>query len=606
MQSMRRFGRRGFLAAMGAPLLGAAGLVGRRPAAIVRAAGTPAPAAATPVAEERAGLHGAFAVVHDQRPTYAESPLRGGTLRLVRPRPATLDFNPLAMQPDPQVVYSLFEPLLRPDPVTMEPTPWLATGWTVSADGLSVVVTLRRDVRWHDGTSFTAADAAATLLAYRDDPTSVVGNFFTSLTDAKATADDRLELTLHEPDGNLPLNALSQPILQRARVQALATPVASVATPGAGGSALTPIGTGPWKVSGVDRSGVQLDRNADYWGDVAAFDRCEIIWIDGEANRLEAWRNRQTDLLWPVPAANLASLGQRPGRLYAADAASVMFAAFNFAHPDSAIPDIFTPPELRQALSIAIDRDRYAREVFGGFIQQQAAGTVAQPWAHDPAAISPRHDPTRAAALLQSLGWADLNGDGVLESPEGVPFIIKVVLANDARPELARVLARVKEDLLQVGVVLNIAPLAPADLSQALTATRDFDLAAYAYDLYPGFTDWDLYGSAWDIQKNPLGWNPGAYANADADAAIARFLGSTSIADQRAALVRLQQAVDRDLFGLWFGFPQSPVLVDAAIDGFQPDKIWQTARTDRLWRVPVAAATPVASPIPAATPVATK
>ena len=62
--------------------------------------------------------------------------------------------------------------------------------------------------------------------------------------------------------------------------------------------------------------------------------------------------------------------------------------------------------------------------------------------------------------------------------------------------------------------------------------TRDYDLIAYAYDQLPGFTDFDLYGSAWDIRNNPAGWNPGGYANAEADAAIDEFLGAISIERQ--------------------------------------------------------------------------
>ncbi|HET7095174.1 MAG TPA: ABC transporter substrate-binding protein, partial [Thermomicrobiales bacterium] len=339
---------------------------------------------------------------------------------MARPRPATFDFNPLAMHPDPQVVYSVYEPLLRPDPVTMEPMPWLATSWTASDDGLTLAVALRDGVRWHDGSAFTAADAAATLLAYRDDPASVVRNLFTTLADARVIDVSRLEVRLSEPDGNFPFNALTQPIVQRAQYEAARTSVATpaaipAATPASGAWAtMAPIGTGPWKVANFDRGAIRLERNAAYWGEGAAFDRCEIAWIDGEANRLATWRNRSADILWPIPAANLTALGLRPGRLYAADAASVMFAAFNFANPGSAIPDVFAPVETRRALSIAIDRDRYTREVFGGFIQQRAAGTVAQPWAHDDSIASPRHDPTRAAALLNAQGWADLNGDGVL------------------------------------------------------------------------------------------------------------------------------------------------------------------------------------------------
>ena len=114
----------------------------------------------------------------------------------------------------------------------------------------------------------------------------------------------------------------------------------------------------------------------------------------------------------------------------------------------------------------------------------------------------------------------------------------------------------------------------------------DYDLIAYAYDQLPGFTDFDLYGSAWDIRSNPAGWNPGGYANAEADAAIEEFLSAVSISRQATAIRRLQHAVNDDLFGLWLGFPDDLVLVAPDIRGFTPDMAWQTARTWNLWRSP--------------------
>jgi hypothetical protein len=113
---------------------------------------------------------------------------------------------------------------------------------------------------------------------------------------------------------------------------------------------------------------------------------------------------------------------------------------------------------------------------------------------------------------------------------------------------------------------------------------RNYDLIAYTYDQLPGFTDFDLYGSAWDIRTNPAGWNPGGYANLDADAAVNDFLTALSIERQASALRRLQQVVNEDLFGLWLGFPDDLVLVAAGVEGFQPDMAWQTARTWNLWR----------------------
>ena len=53
-------------------------------------------------------------------------PASGGALRLVRPGETLGNFNPSAFRQDPQIPLSYLEPLVRPDPTTMRPTPWLA------------------------------------------------------------------------------------------------------------------------------------------------------------------------------------------------------------------------------------------------------------------------------------------------------------------------------------------------------------------------------------------------------------------------------------------------------------------------------------------------
>jgi ABC-type transport system substrate-binding protein len=239
---------------------------------------------------------------------------------------------------------------------------------------------------------------------------------------------------------------------------------------------------------------------------------------------------------------------------------------------------------VRRAASLALDRERYADEVFGGFIRWDAAGTIAQPWANDESLRTPARNVAEASRLLDEAGWFDYNGDGLREDATGWPLSAIAILRDDARPELAAIMARAARDLAAVGIGLTVEALPGNAFDERWISRRDYDLIAYAYDLLPGFTDFDLYGSAWDIRTNPSGWNPGGYANADADAAIEEFLNAVSIERQRMALRRLQRAVDDDLFGLWLGFPRDLILIASGIEGFVPDMTWQTAQTWDLWR----------------------
>ncbi|MFN8593436.1 MAG: ABC transporter substrate-binding protein [Thermomicrobiales bacterium] len=512
-------------------------------------------------------------------------PIRGGSLRLDRPGAALGDFNPSALAQDQQISLSYLEPLVRPDPVTMRPMPWLASRWEWFEQGLELELTIRNGVVWHDGTSFTAADAAFSFSVYREDLESVFTGLFALVTDVSATSDSSLRVTFSERDAMWLFNAATLPVFSRHQYADFWSdqPEGARSLSGFDWGASLPVGTGPWQVQAWTEQSVQFGRFNRYWRSPAWFDSLEVGVDTGARNRLSSWTDDRSDMIWPLPAREINELKDGPGRLYVVPAASVMFAAFNFANPAQPNGSVWSDLRVRQAVSMAIDRERYANEVFGGYMRWSAAGTVAQPWANDSDLTNPSYNPQAAAALLGEAEWIDYTGDGQRVDPAGNPFAIVAIMRRDSRPELAAILARVARDLAAVGITLTIEALTPDDFDDRWIVQRDYDLIAYAYDELPGFTDVDLYGSAWDIRHNPVGWNPGGYANAEADAAIDEYLSAQSITRQREALLKLQKAANDDLFGLWFGFPNDLVLVADHIDGFKPNINWQTADTAGVW-----------------------
>jgi peptide/nickel transport system substrate-binding protein len=516
----------------------------------------------------------------------AGTPVRGGALRLVRPGEGVGNFNPSAFQQDPQIPLSYLEPLVRPDPATMRPTPWLAQRWEWREQGLELIFALRDGVVWHDGSPLTADDAAFTFEVYRSDTDSVVSGLFALVESLDATSDSELRVRFTARDPTWLFNGATLPIVSRGQYGEFwqGMPASGRSLSAFDWSRSMPVGTGPWHVSEWDAAHVTFTRFDRYWGRGPRLDQLDIAAMDGPRARLEAWQDGESQIIWPVRLPQLQELSDATGTLYPVPAATVMFAAFNFANPNQPDGSLWTDLRVRQAASQAINRERYAEEVFGGFTRWQPAGTVAQPWAHNGELKSPAYSPEAASVLLTESGWIDYDGDGVREDVNGRQLRPVAILREDSRPELAAVMARVARDLASVGVIVSIEVLSPDAFDERWITRRDYDLIAYAYDQLPGFADFDLYGSAWDIRTNPAGWNPGGYSNADADEAIEEFLGAVSVERQAAALRRLQRVVDEDLFGLWLGFPQDLVLIAPGIEGFAPDMAWQTARTWELWR----------------------
>lgn len=525
-------------------------------------------------------------IIEDLQPRYDAEPVGGGTLRLYARRDGLTDFNPTAQRQDIQALFSLYDPLVRPDPVTMEPRPGLATAWGWSADGLSLSFDLRSGVTFHDGTAFTAEDARFSILAYRDDYDTALAGMFALVTDVVAESAERVTVTFAEPDGAFLFNAATQPIFSSRQyiTQWESRPVGERSISGFDWAANPPVGTGPWRFGEASDDRLTFVRNDDYWETPPHADELVFIAEDDQAARIDGWKNGDVDVVWPVRATDLDAVWDEEGRLFVAPSPTVFFAAFNVANPANVTPDMMADPALRQALSLAVDRESYAREVFFSFIDETMAGTVVQPWARDESLRNPAFEIDGANRILDEAGWVDVDGDGMREDAVGNKLDLYLIVSSQERPELLAIIERLGDNFQKIGARLTVQQLEPEELDTRWVENRMYDMVAFSLVGYPAFNHYDLYGTAWDIRANTRGWNPGGYSNPDVDAAIDEYFAATSPDDMRNALVRLQQAANDDLFGLWFGSPHDLILVREDVQGFVPNMFLQTIDTRVWWR----------------------
>ncbi len=542
--------------------------------------------AATPVGPEQIGQ---LLVRRGESFDYPGEPIESDTLTtFISGSGDAPNLSPAAFRHDYQISTSYLDPLLWIDDETMEPRPWLAERWEWDESGKVVTFHLRRDVRWHNDSAFRARDVVFSFEVYRDDIDSGVRNIFNQLDSVEAIDNWTVEVRLLTPDANWLANAATQLIFQRAQYRDhwVSRPVGERTLSDFSWDGNLPVGTGPWMISSVEPDGIELERYDTYFAGRPHFRTLQLVATESAEDRIERWNDGEGDILSQVIATDLPALQDTPGTLYVSRGAQVMFAAFNFENSSRAFPGLLGDVRVRRALSLAIDRRRYAADVFSGLIRHQAAGTIAQPWAHNPEVINPEPDIERARELLAESGLTDLNNDGLLEDFNGSVLTFSAIVREDANPALIRVLDGLSEDFEALGVRFELRVLNPVDFTASWTELRDYDLIAYSYPLYPGFTDYDLYGSNFDIRINPQGWNPGGYQNEAADDLIKRFLVTVDPDLQREILAELQQVVDEDLFGLWFGFADDLVIARDDIHGYTPNKYLSTWNTRLLWRQP--------------------
>jgi len=186
-------------------------------------------------------------------------PVSGGTLVYASgdAEPTGLDPHVGGDYPQALVATQYLESLISKNSAG-EIIPWLATKWTESPDGLSWDFTLKKDVKFTDGTALTPAAIAANVAHVQDPATGSSTGYLAlqKVTGVTAVSADVARFTLSTPDSAL-LDSLSQPWLAIESATALKRSQAA--------NCEAPVGTGPFVVTKwTHQQSISLARNDVY------------------------------------------------------------------------------------------------------------------------------------------------------------------------------------------------------------------------------------------------------------------------------------------------------------------------------------------------------
>ena len=273
----------------------------------------------------------------------------------------------------------------------------LATGYTVSEDGLTWTVTIRDDVSFTDGEPLTAQDVAFT---YNTVKTSSSVNDFTMLDYAEAADGATVVFHMTRPFSIWPYTMANVGILPEHAYD-----------PAAYGS--QPIGSGRYTLVQWDRGQqVILEANPDYYGEAPKMRRVVILFMEEDAAFLAAQAG-QVDVAYT--SATYSDQEVSGYALAAYD--SVDNRGFNLpavpAGTDEtgrAVGNDFTSDvRVRRAINLGIDRQEMIDHVLNGYGSPAYSVCDGLPWYNSASEVE--YDPDGAAALLEEAGWL-LSDDG--------------------------------------------------------------------------------------------------------------------------------------------------------------------------------------------------
>lgn len=348
-------------------------------------------------------------------PASAQSP-RSLSIGIAQ-EPSSLDPLFHNVTPNDSAARSFFEPLFRMDEAERI-VPGLATAWR-TLDATTWEVTLRTDVRFHDGSAFTADDVVFSMARAPRVPNSpssyaqyVAGMSF------EVAGPHRILIRTTTPSPLLPNNLANIVILPRSLGAEVRTEDFN--------SGRAMIGTGPYRfLRWAPGQDLVMRRNAEYWGEAPRFDNVTVKPLQSNAARVAALLSGSVDLIEQVPVADLPRLRATRGvTLHQSVSNRTMYLFFDhFREPSPFITGTegrnpFRDLRVRRAISMAIDRRALAERLMDGVAVPAAALLPATYFGSSPRLAVQPHDPEGARRLLAEAGYP--NGFGVtLHSPSG-------------------------------------------------------------------------------------------------------------------------------------------------------------------------------------------
>ncbi|MCM2294022.1 glutathione ABC transporter substrate-binding protein GsiB [Allorhizobium sp. BGMRC 0089] len=404
--------------------------------------------------------------------------------------------------------------------------PVLATGYTVSDDGLVYTIKLREGVKFQDGTDFNAEAVKVNLDRVRD-PANKLARFnqFNQIDKVEAVSPYEVRITLKAPFGPF-INSLAHASAAMISPAALAKWGKDIG--------FHPVGTGPfvfedWKPTDY----VKAKKFDGYWK--KGYPKVdEIIWkpVPDNNTRAAMLQTGEADFAYPLPYEQVNALKQNT-KLTVTISPSIIerYVSFNMLQKP------FNDLRVREAINYAINKDALAKVAFSGFAKP-AEGIVPEGvlYAHK-MPVWP-YNPAKAKELLKEAGY-----------PNGFESTLWSAYTTTTAQKTIQFL---QQQLAQVGIKVTLQALEPGQRTEWVQSAPDPKTARvrmyYAgWSSSTGEADWALRPllatEAWPPKLN----NTAYYSNPKVDELITKAMRTTKDDEKKTLYAEAQEQIMKDL-----------------------------------------------------------
>jgi peptide/nickel transport system substrate-binding protein len=400
--------------------------------------------------------------ISQTKPAQKSTPQYGGTLKIISRYPAVNLGIPWEPSVGDDITYNApaVETLMFYDRQG-KAIPWLATSWKVSKDLKTLTLSLRKGVKFHDGTDFDAEAVKFCLDNYR--------------TSGKAELKDISAVDVIDPyTVRLTFNTRFQAHI----LNSLGGSPGMIVSPTAiknhdkAWAMKNPIGTGPFKITKYERDLlVRYEKFPDYWQKGKPYlDAIEFHFISDPLSCLAAFKTGDGDQMVRIDVQDALDL-QATGK-FLLDKVAITVTGLGPDGGNAKSP--FADVRVRKAVEYAIDKVAVTRDLYRGLFAPATQIRIPSAIGYNPAVKGYPYDPKKAKELLTQAGY-----------PNGFKTKIIYRTADDEKLFVA-----MQGYLKAVGIDAALEPITMQNFAQMINVGWENSMVRWyipaGIDMHPG------------------------------------------------------------------------------------------------------------------------
>lgn len=440
----------------------------------------------------------------------------------------------------------------------------LADSYEVSNDQLVYTFHLKANVKWHDGEDFNADDVVFTVSSIQDTEfKSPLSRKFRGVVCEKID-DYTVKFTLKEPfapfSSMLTFGILPEHLWY------------NIPPANADLNELNkkPIGTGAWMVDGFkkDASGLiksyTLVANKDYYGAKPYLSKLIFKFYGDNLSAIEALKNKNIDGIAYLPRELRGELKKHNNINYH-ELEQPQYAAVFFNQKANAL---LQADYIRQALAMAVDKQKIITQVFGGDAKALDA-PILSGIDNNPDINKYEYDLEAAAVLLEKNGWlmsATTTADGLTEQLRRKNnYNLEIILTVPDQPQYLETANIIKNSWQQIGFKVSLDVVDKAKIVQDKISPRKYEALIFSENMS---SDPDPFAFWHSSQNEYPGANLAIFANKTVDNLLENGRKTNSLEERIKYYWEFQKIVAKELPVIFLYSPTYSYPQDKKVMGF--------------------------------------